>query len=236
MTNLYQYDALNRLTNLVWKTNGTTIASFYYQLGLAGNRTNLNETVNGVSRTYAWLFDNLYRLTNENISAIGNVGYALDPAGKPGRNRSSTISGLANQLFAYNTNDWLAGDQYDNNGNTTNSASKPYFYDVMNRLANYNNSVYLVYNGDGSRVKKTVGSVTTYYLVDDRNPSGYPQVLEEWTAIGGVTNLSRIYNWGLSLVSQTIPGASTNFFGFDGHGSTRFLTGLNGNITGYLYI
>jgi len=51
--------------------------------------------------------------------------------------------------------------------------------------------VLITYDGDGNRVKKTVGGVTTYYLLDDRNPSGYVQVMEEWTASGGVTNLSR---------------------------------------------
>ena len=36
VTNLYQYDRLNRLTNAVWKLNASTLASFYYQLGLTG--------------------------------------------------------------------------------------------------------------------------------------------------------------------------------------------------------
>src|SRR5207249_3218988 len=45
ITNLSQFDLLNRLTNAVWKTNAGTLASFYYQLGLAGNRTNLSEAV-----------------------------------------------------------------------------------------------------------------------------------------------------------------------------------------------
>jgi uncharacterized protein RhaS with RHS repeats len=61
VTNLYQYDSLNRLTNLTWKLTTTTLASFYYQLATTGNRTNLNETVTGTNRTYAWAYDNLYR-------------------------------------------------------------------------------------------------------------------------------------------------------------------------------
>lgn len=40
----------------------------------------------------------------------------------------------------------------------------------------------------------------------------------------------------MSLISQQIPGISTNYFGYDGHGSTRFLIGLNGSITDtYVY-
>jgi hypothetical protein len=59
VTNYYQYDSLNHLTNLTWKLTTTALGSFVYQLGLAGNRTNLSETVNGVSRTYAWKYDSL---------------------------------------------------------------------------------------------------------------------------------------------------------------------------------
>jgi len=43
--------------------------------------------------------------------------------------------------------------------------------------------VTLLYDGDGNRVAKTVGSVTTRYLVDDLNPTGYPQVVDE--LVGG---------------------------------------------------
>jgi hypothetical protein len=37
-------------------------------------------------------------------------------------------------------------------------------------------AVTLLYDGDGNRVSKTVGGVTTRYLVYDLNPTGYPQV------------------------------------------------------------
>ena len=39
VTNLYQYDAMNRLTNLVWKAGNTALGSFAYTLGPTGNRT-----------------------------------------------------------------------------------------------------------------------------------------------------------------------------------------------------
>jgi hypothetical protein len=43
-------------------------------------------------------------------------------------------------------------------------------------------AVTIVYDGDGNRVAKTVGGVTTQYLVDDLNPTGYAQVVEESSA------------------------------------------------------
>ena len=59
MTNLYQYDSLNRVTNLTWKLNASVLADFGYRLGMAGNRTNLSETVNGAGRSYGWEYDAL---------------------------------------------------------------------------------------------------------------------------------------------------------------------------------
>ncbi len=236
VTNFYQYDSLNRLTTMVWRTNGTPIASFAYTLGTAGNRTALSETVSTLTRNYTWQYDNLYRLTNEFINTAGNLGYGYDPVGNR-TNRQSSVSQLPTASYAYNTNDWLTSDQYDANGNTTNSAGVPYRYNVENQLLDYNNgAVTLGYNGDGIRVVKNVGGQVTFFVVDDRNPSGYVQVLEEITAWAGATNLTKVYAYGLDLLSQRQPGVFTNFYGYDGHGSVRFLTDSGGNVTDtYVY-
>jgi RHS repeat-associated protein len=233
VTNLYQYSPLNQLTNLTWKLNASTIASFYYQLGSTGSRTNLSENVGGASRTYTWQYDALNRLTNENISAIGNLGYLYDGVGNR-TNRSSTVSLLPATVNAYSENDWVKTNAYDSNGNTlwaTNGgvATGPYFYDVENRLTNFNNSaVKYTYNGDGIRVSKTVGGTTTYFLTDDRNPSGYAQVLEELTYSGTTPTLVCAYAVGLSLLTQHEAGGTVYYFIPDGHGSTRALSDSSG--------
>ena len=59
-------------------------------------------------------------------------------------------------------------------------------------------AVSIVYDGDGNRVAKTVGGVMTRYLVDDLNPTGYAQVIEE--TVGGV--VEREYTYGLQRISQ----------------------------------
>ena len=116
MTNLYQYDSFNRLTNLVWKLNNNPLASFAYQLKASGTRTNLIESMGTQPQTtYGWSYDNLYRLTNENINPIGNLGYRYDPVGNR-TNRNSTISQLSSASYAYGTNDWLSTDKYDADG------------------------------------------------------------------------------------------------------------------------
>jgi RHS repeat-associated protein len=49
-------------------------------------------------------------------------------------------------------------------------------------------------------------------------------VLEELTVSGSTTNLSKVYAYGLDLISQRYNGSEIRYFGYDGHGSTRFLT------------
>jgi len=236
VTNTYLYTSLNRLTNIAATKAAGTIASFAYQLAAAGNRTNLSENIGGTSRTSAWSYDPLYRLTNEVFTGSGPTGansYRYDAVGNR-TNRTTTfsgVSGLTNQTFTYNNNDWLANDVYDSNGNTRTNAGTPYFYDVENRLTNYNNAAATyVYNGDGCLVRKVVGGTNTLYLVDDRNPTGYAQTIEEATVSGGVTNISVIYLVGLDLVAQN-RGGTVNYYGYDGNGNVRYLTSTSANIT-----
>jgi hypothetical protein len=79
-------------------------------------------------------------------------------------------------------------------------------------------------DGDGNRASETVGGVTTYYLVDDRNPNGYVHVLEEEK----FTGLSVQHNYGLALISQEQATRAIRYYGYDGNGNVRFLLGLSG--------
>ncbi len=237
VTNTYTYDSLNRLTNLVSKNASGTVASFAYKLAAAGNRTNLVEIVNGVSRTNAWSYDPLYRLTNETITATsgGTISYKYDGVGNR-TNRTSSVSGVSTVSASFNSNDQLTTDIYDNNGSTRTNGSNILAYDVENHLTNATVSgtnIVMIYDGDGNRVKEIIGTTTNFFLVDDRNPSGYAQVLEEKA---GVT-LTKTYTYGLDLISQRDVGTGTkNYYGYDGNGNTRFLTTTNGTISDtYIY-
>lgn len=138
ITHLYQIYSLNRLTNLVWNINSTTLASFAYQLGLAGNRTKLSETVNGSNRTNSWGYDALYRLTNETVagaSPTGALGYGYDQVANR-TNRSGTLGSLTATNYIYGSNDWLTTDAYDSEGNTRTNGANVYLYDWANRRTN----------------------------------------------------------------------------------------------------
>ncbi len=112
-----------------------------------------------------------------------------------------------------------------------NVISVAYQYDFQNRLKSMNSgAVTLMYDGDGNRVSKTVGSAATQYLADDLSPTGYAQVVEELTG----TTLTRCYTYGLQRISQTQLLNSawpTSFYGYDGFGSVRQLTDSTGAVT-----
>ncbi len=127
-----KYAPVNRLTNVVWKLNASTLASFYYRLAACGNRTNLSEVVNGAARNYAWQYDRLYRLTNEVVTGAaptGSLSYRYDLVGNR-TNRSGSLDGLGSQSLAFNANDWVTTDTYDNNGSTIASGGNTYQYGV----------------------------------------------------------------------------------------------------------
>jgi RHS repeat-associated protein len=173
-------------------------------------------------------YDGLYRLANETISSDpqgknGTLGYTLDPVGNRTA-RASTLLAEAAASYSYDANDRLASETYDANGNALISQGNTYAYSFDNRLKSVNNgSITIVYDGDGNRVSKTVGGVTTRYLVDDLNPTGYPQVVEEVAGSGA----TRVYTYGIARISQNqvIAGAwAPSFYVYDGSDSVRFLT------------
>ena len=225
----YTYDQRNRLTAMSsagLQTGGLSlVAQYTYTLGAAGNRLSVSELS---GRTVNYIYDNLYRLTSETIRAAstgtftcstgqcGAIGYTYDAVGNR-QQRTSTLAAIpATGLLYYDANDRTCTDVYDNDGNTVSSGGIQNAYDFENHLIQHG-AVTVVYDGDGNRVAETVGGVTTQYLVDTQNPTGYAQVMDELQS-GAV---SRTYIWGLQLISETQPingTSTTSYYGFDGHG------------------
>lgn len=228
VTHAYLYTAQNRLQQLDVTRNTTPLRQYIYTLGPTGNRTAVAET----GRSLAYGYDNLYRLKSEAITVGGTTSSAVYTYDNVGNrlSRNSSISGVPTVTgIGYNDRDLLTSDTYDNNGNTTVSpnVTSSDLYDFENHLIQRGN-VQLVYDGDGNRVKKTVTGVgTTYYLIDDRNPTGYSQVLEE---INGSGQVARAYVFGHELISQSQSGG-ISYYGYDGHGSVRLLIDGSGNLT-----
>jgi RHS repeat-associated protein len=225
----FAYNLLNRLTTMTVNSSTAPLASYSYTLGAAGNRLSVSELG---GRTATYTVDDLYRLTSESIAGDphginGNLSYSYDAVGNR-LNRISSLTPLQSQATTFDANDRITSDVYDNNGNTTSSNGNTYSYDFENYLASLNGgTVRYVYDGDGNRVAKIAGGVTTSYLVDTNNLTGHAQVVEEIQS-GAVI---KTFTYGHSLISQRTVGSGVNFYQYDGHASVRGLTDANGNPT-----
>jgi RHS repeat-associated protein len=150
----------------------------------------------------------------------GTIGYAYDAVGNR-LARTSSVAAVPTAPSAYDSNDRLTTDTYDDNGNTTGMGGAILTYDFEHRITSVNDgAVSFVYDGDGNRVAKTVNGTRTDFLVDDQNPTGYAQVLEEIVA-GAV---ERVYTYGVGLIGQQSRDGSIRFFHQDGQESVRLLT------------
>jgi len=238
-----EYDDLNRLIYLENKKgSGSVISSYRYTLDPVGNRL---KVVENSGRMVQYTYDNLYRLTKEDItdSVNGNrsLSYIYDKVG----NRLTLVdSEKGTTLYNYDANDRLLTHTvggvvtnylYDNNGNTnsrTNSTEQTnYDWDYQNRLISATTTtssgtkqMQYQYDADGIRVASSVNGVKTKYLIDTNQP--FAQVLEEYNSNGQV---QVFYVYGNDLISQQ-RGSDLTFYLVDGLGSTRVLTDGSGNV------
>ena len=237
----YTYDTRNRLTNLAVNNSTASMESYAYTLDAAGHRLSVSELS---GRTVNYGYDNLYRLTGETVASDphginGAVNYIYDPVGNR-KQMTSTLAPVPAGLWNYDANDrFTAGDTYDSNGNTASSGGIANVYDFENHLIQKGGAT-IVYDGDGNRVSKKVAGVTTTYLVDTLNPTGYAQVIYESFSGGTAGNREQNHNYvyGLELISQvrSYQASFNNFtqriyYVYDGHGSVRALTDPTGAVT-----
>jgi RHS repeat-associated protein len=128
---------------------------------------------------------------------------------------------------------------YDDNGNLKTRShlgnTDTYTWDFENRLVAADveigpnpGLVTYAYNADGARISKTVGGVTTTYLVDENRDLA--EVLVETTA-----GVATRYTYGHTMLHLARPGV-TRFYHRDGQHSTRQLTDAAGTVTdGYTF-
>ncbi|HLJ86073.1 MAG TPA: RHS repeat-associated core domain-containing protein [Candidatus Angelobacter sp.] len=224
------FDTLNRLTQMS-SSNEQPLSNYAYSLDPVGNRLSVTE-LGGRQVNYG--YDANYRLTSEAVfgDAAGNNGainYSYDAVG----NRlqlTSTLNAIPTSgLNSYDANDRLTLDAYDANGNTISLAGISSAYDFEDHMTQHG-AVSIVYDGDGNRVAETVGGVTTQFLVETLNPTGYAQILDELQ--NGI--VVRSYSYGLARISedQTVGSSPVpSFYGYDGHGNVRFLMDAAGTVT-----
>ena len=241
------------------------VASFNYNpdarpLAATGQRKALYEKIatpsGTIQRQIQYEYNPLRALITEEVVSTTphpKVDYTYDWVGNR-LTRNSTMSGVPSATRAYDINDRLdnnstptdANPNYDANGNTlietlpSSSPTSADSYDGENRLIKRTvgtKQVQLFYDADGNRIAKNIANDTIYYVVDDRNPSGYAQVLLEIARVesSSYETPSRRYSYGHDLVSQQLLDGSTEppcfYYGYDGLGSVRFLMDQNGGVT-----
>jgi RHS repeat-associated protein len=240
LTTTYTYDDRHRLQALRTRAaDGTLRAGYTYALDRAGRRTGVSDVHTGAQVGYR--YDALGRLTQE-VRAGGSqpsaadwqtIAYRFDAVGnRLSRNVSDGL--FPDQAFGYTANDHLDHHLYDANGNTLVAGGDHFQYDAQNRLISRLSSssadaARIAYSGDGQlRSLTTDTGTTTHYLVDELNPTGYTQVIAEFTDSG---TLQAAYTYGLDLISRHSPTEGIRYYGYDGHGSVRQLTDATGAIT-----
>ena len=179
----------------------------------------------------SYTYDNLHRLTRFNLdSGSSTQSYEYDRNGNldqvttdgaaihhsysrsttPNRLDAIFGTGGSSQSYAYNENGWMTAMgadtiTYDYRGLTTGVGTAAYTMDP-----------------DRRRVKKTVGTVTTYYL---RGADG--TVLAEYTG----QTLSAKYVYAGSRRIARVASSSTRYYLTDHLGSTRSLVDEAGTVT-----
>ena len=215
-----------------WVTRINYAGTFYSTLTY-DNAGNITRQVYGhgaaASKTADYAYDNLYRITgfdltggvsedftydrNGNIKSMASGGstlaYNYSPASTP--NRLDSTTGAGGQTYTYNPNGWVTG-----------KGTVALAYDYRGLTTGYGTASYLM-DPDRRRVKKTAGTVTTYYL---RGTDG--SVLAEYDRNQALT--ARYVYAGARRIAR-VAGGSQSYYLADHLGSTRSLVDGSGTVT-----
>jgi len=229
-TRSFTYDPLMRTKTILAKDPGqNAVQQYSYTYDKMDNITQKNTEAGN----YAYGYDNLYRLNEVNKDSVNTETYTYDPVGNRLTSKTETN-------WNYNSNNELQGHdgttyQYDANGNTTQKTSggntQNYVYDVDNRLVEVrdgSNTLIAAYTYDpfGRRIKKTVGSTTTYYLYADEGLIGeYDGTGVELRTYGYVANSD--FTTNPVFLRQ---GGETYFYQNDHLGTPQKITNMSGAV------
>ncbi len=221
----YTYNARDWVTNLNYA--GTFKSTLTYDP--AGNITRqVYRHGSAASITADYAYDDLYRITDFDVSGGTSQDYDYDKNGNvislmtgtstltynyssaSTPNRLDSTSGTGGMAFSYNPNGWM-----------TRRGTTALTYDYRGLTTGYGSTRYLM-DPDRRRVKKTVGTVVTYYL---RGADG--AVLAEYDG----QTLSARYVYAGSRRIARIAGDSASYYLADHLGSTRALVDEAGAVT-----
>ena len=201
-------------------TSGTdsSILKLDYGYGATSNNGNVTSqtiTIGSTVMTQSYSYDALNRLqsASENSGASWSQSYGFDRYGNRWVSAStgytlSTLTPTSSGAFNTATNRLFASG-YDGAGNQTSDAlSRQFTYDSENRQLTFNaTGGQYFYDGDGHRVKKVTGSITTIFV---NNAMGQPTA--EYT----------------NDTTPPVGGGGTSYLTSDHLGSTRLVMKSDG--------
>jgi RHS repeat-associated protein len=242
------FDERSRLRQLFTRTAASVLLfGATYEVDAAGARTGIAESdASGPTRTVAYAYDGVKRLTAEVIARAGQPARATEYTYDAVGNRLTKTEAGTLTTYVVDDNDRLLSEitagtttiyTYDSNGNTTGQA-KPsswthYTFDEANRLVRTQTSagadVATGYGAEGVRNRETVaGGATTTWLIDGNRE--YAQTLEAYAG----SQLTTTWTYGNELLSQVGVnggGLHERNLSTDGMGSVRHATDGNGQLT-----
>jgi YD repeat-containing protein len=220
-TDTFTYDALNRVTQESYTSNvaGTGYTNTY-QFDLAGNLLQRSTTPAGAATTltvnqYNALDELTQSQVQQNGTTLSSTSYVYDANGSL---TSATSTTGATAAYTYDLRNQMVGATISRNeGGHTVQIQASYKYDTAgNRVQE--TSVQTIDGGAPTTLTKIL-------LVDQVNPTGYAQVLEERPSAGALP--STTYILGKNVISQR-QGGTDLFLLSDRLGSTRLVSNGTG--------
>lgn len=239
----YQYDARNRLTQVVDWAN--RITSFQYdQAGRSTSITRHNGTVREMTydavgqiksileRTSPGVPITLIRLDYDNFGNVQSQFMAPIPAKyeDPRFTTAANAYDADNRLVSFkgiaNTYDYDGNMTVGTIGGETSSEeqSRTLTYDTRNRLIGMSTGESFGYDPEGNRISVTAGGQTTRFVV---NPAGLSQVLMRKKPDGTKT----FYVYGAGLLYEVDSSTNPQYYHYDLRGSTVAITDQTGRVT-----
>jgi len=261
----YAYDSRNRLRQLTTRNAANAVLiGQVITLDTVGKRTQIEEQIDGATRTYRYSFDANDRLAAEQHLLAGitvrQANFTFDAVG----NRITAVIDGAAETTSFNANDELTQQangrvtttfRYDANANqiersSGNQVTQSTYAANRNLLEQRviengvpGGIIKLKYDPDGMRLSRSEQATppapaTTTRYVQDRLRA-HPEVVEAWKQGPTASVLAGRYVHGDELILQETDSGvnpSTNHFVHqDGIGSTRLLTNAQAIVTDVMH-
>jgi hypothetical protein len=166
----YAYNNRFQESSIAASLSGTTLMNFSYNYGSATTNTGrLLSRTDAIQPEHSMLYsyDSIYRLSQAiSQDASWDIAWGFDIWGNRTAQtpRGSATTKVGTQTSGY-SNNRNTSFTYDSSGNQTNDGNHTYSFNAENQITQMDGGAAIYgYDGEGRRMKKTLGSETTYFF------------------------------------------------------------------------